>query len=106
MSNVERSRSGATTAQLKSDIDSGRTADKVAYGDPGLSPLGTDDEAAGTPASGRTVAATRERERDIGAAVHAAEANEPKGDRAWFIPTLITVLLVVVVGVGIFVLTR
>ena len=39
-----------TTAQLKADIDSGRTGDKIAFFDPGLSPLGTDDEAAGTPA--------------------------------------------------------
>lgn len=39
-----------TTAQLKGDIDSGRTGDKVGVFDPGLSPLGTDDEAAGTPA--------------------------------------------------------
>jgi hypothetical protein len=38
-----------TTAQLKADIDSGRTGDKVPVFDPGLSPLGTDDEAAGTP---------------------------------------------------------
>ena len=106
MSDVEQSRRGATTAQLKSDIDSGRTADKVAYGDPGLSPLGTDDEAAGTPASAQTVAATRQRERDIGAGVRAEEAKETKGDRAWFIPTLVTVLLVVVVAVGIYVLTR
>ena len=41
---------GSTTAQLKGDIDSGRTGDKNAALDPGLSPLGTDDEAAGTPA--------------------------------------------------------
>jgi hypothetical protein len=39
-----------TTAQLKADIDSGRTGDKNEVFDPGLSPLGTDDEAAGTPA--------------------------------------------------------
>ena len=42
--------SSPTTAQLKADIDSGRTGDKIAFFDPGLSPLGTDDEAAGTPA--------------------------------------------------------
>jgi hypothetical protein len=42
--------SSPTTAQLKADIDSGRTGDKIAAFDPGLSPLGTDDEAAGTPA--------------------------------------------------------
>jgi hypothetical protein len=40
-----------TSAQLKGDIDSGRTGDKVGAYDPGLSPLGTDDEAAGTPPS-------------------------------------------------------
>lgn len=40
---------GSTSAQLKGDIDSGRTGDKNEVFDPGLSPLGTDDEAAGTP---------------------------------------------------------
>jgi hypothetical protein len=38
-----------TSAMLKGDIDSGRTGDKNEVFDPGLSPLGTDDEAAGTP---------------------------------------------------------
>jgi hypothetical protein len=42
--------SAPTTAQLKGDIDSGRTGDKTELFDPGMSPLGTDDEAAGTPA--------------------------------------------------------
>ncbi|MCB8822429.1 hypothetical protein [Microvirga rosea] len=40
-----------TTAMLKADIDSGRTGDKNPVFDPGLSPLGTDDEAAGVPPS-------------------------------------------------------
>lgn len=35
--------------ELKGAIDSGLTGDKVAYPDPGAAPLGTDDEAAGTP---------------------------------------------------------
>jgi hypothetical protein len=35
--------------QLRNDIDSGRTGDKVPYPDPAAAPLGTDDEAAGTP---------------------------------------------------------
>ena len=35
-----------TTAMLKADIDSGVTGDKIAAYDPGLSQLGTDDEAA------------------------------------------------------------
>jgi hypothetical protein len=40
-----------TSAMLKDDIDSGRTGDKVGVFDPGLSTLGTDDEAAGRPPS-------------------------------------------------------
>lgn len=54
---------GSTTAQLKADIDSGRTGDKVASPDPGLSPLGTDDEAAGVPASPDVIAQVREMEK-------------------------------------------
>jgi hypothetical protein len=34
---------------LRSDIDSGRTGDKVEFPDPAAAPLGTDEEAAGTP---------------------------------------------------------
>ncbi len=37
-------------AQLKREIESGVQRDKVSYPDPGASPLGTDDEAAGRPA--------------------------------------------------------
>jgi hypothetical protein len=53
---------GSTTAQLKGDIDSGRTGDKNAAFDPGLSPLGTDDEAAGTPAKPEQVDLARRQE--------------------------------------------
>jgi succinate dehydrogenase / fumarate reductase cytochrome b subunit len=38
-----------TSQELKGAIDSGRTGDKVTFGDLGAAPLGTDDEAAGTP---------------------------------------------------------
>ena len=51
-----------TTAMLKGDIDSGRTGDKVEVFDPGLSPLGTDDEAAGRPPSAFRVALARQYE--------------------------------------------
>ena len=40
-----------TTAELKADIDAGRTGDKVDEFDLAAVPLGTDDEAAGRPAS-------------------------------------------------------
>ena len=45
-----------TTQELKAAIDAGKTGDKIPEGfDPGLSTLGTDDEAAGTPNSPRQV---------------------------------------------------
>lgn len=40
-----------TTDRLRHDIDQGRAGDKVPFADPAAAPLGTDDEAAGTPAS-------------------------------------------------------
>ena len=39
----------ATTEQLRHAIDSGATGDKVDAVDPAAAPLGTDEEAAGTP---------------------------------------------------------
>ena len=44
-----------TVERLRADIDSGRTADKVAASDPASAPLGADDEAAGKPAGIRAV---------------------------------------------------
>ena len=38
-----------TVAQLQDDIQRGRTAGKVNVHDPAAAPLGTDEEAAGTP---------------------------------------------------------
>ena len=49
-------------AMLKGDIDSGRTGDKNEVFDPGLSPLGTDEEAAGTPVAPAQVKRAREQE--------------------------------------------
>lgn len=40
---------GPAAQELKGAIDAGLTGDKVAFADPGAAPLGTDDEAAGTP---------------------------------------------------------
>src|SRR5215212_7405121 len=48
-----------TSAMLKADIDSGRTGDKIGELDPGLSSLGTDDEAAGQPPSAFRIALAR-----------------------------------------------
>jgi succinate dehydrogenase / fumarate reductase cytochrome b subunit len=48
--------------KLKGAIDAGRTGDKVAFGDPGAAPLGTDDEAAGTPDTADRVAVAMRQE--------------------------------------------
>ena len=53
---------GSTTAQLKGDINSGRTGDKNEVFDPGLSPLGTDDEAGGVSPSPEQVDLARHQE--------------------------------------------
>ena len=39
----------STISQLRDDIDAGRTGDKIDWPDPAAVPLGTDEEAAGTP---------------------------------------------------------
>jgi hypothetical protein len=44
---MHHSKPGATSEQLRDDIDAGRTGDKVCAADPAVAPLGTDDEAAG-----------------------------------------------------------
>jgi len=44
-----REQSAPTSDRLRADIDTGREGDKVGFVDPAAAPLGTDDEAAGTP---------------------------------------------------------
>jgi hypothetical protein len=53
---------GSTSAQLKGDIDSGRTGDKNEVFDPGLSPLGTDEEAGGSPLTPQQIDMARHQE--------------------------------------------
>ncbi|MGQ4272932.1 hypothetical protein [Terrihabitans sp. B22-R8] len=48
--------------QLRADIDKGRTGDKIAGSDPAASPLGTDEEAAGTPPPSDAVSDSRANE--------------------------------------------
>ena len=45
-----------TADRLRSDIDSAETGDKIDFPDPAMAPLGTDDEAAGTPPTREQVA--------------------------------------------------
>ena len=53
----------STVAQLRQDIVSGATGDKVGVLDPSMASLGTDDEAAGEPPSPEMIAAVRNEER-------------------------------------------
>jgi hypothetical protein len=78
------------TAQLKADIDSGRTNDKVAWSDPAASPLGTDDEAAGTPPSPARVAMARAAEVS-----RAPEKEEARGMGPWLWAAGIVVLIAI-----------
>lgn len=62
-----------TTARLKEDIDRGAAGAKVAAPDPAAVPLGTDEEAAGTPPSAPAVL-TAHRE-EVGKAPAAARSG-------------------------------
>ena len=72
-----------TSAQLKGDIESGRTGDKNPVGDPALAPLGTDDEAAGRPPNRARTALARHHEnigRWLGGGSPLASAAHAKSD--------------------------
>lgn len=71
-----------TTAMLKADIDSGATGDKVAAYDPGLSQLGTDDEAAGNPPSPERIALARKTQA---ASARVRNGARPRGLDAWIV---------------------
>jgi hypothetical protein len=71
-------RTTTNASQLQDDIDSGRTGDKVAGFDPSAAPLGTDDEAAGTPPSAEAVAVARRQECAQGGGSAAPNAAEPE----------------------------
>lgn len=94
-----------TTAMLKADIDSGRTGDKIAHYDPGLSQLGTDDEAAGNPPSHQRIAQARATEA---APARVRDAAKPHGRNGWVLPMFIgfAALVPVVIGVSLFLFNR
>lgn len=68
----------ATADQLRDAIDDGLTGDKVPAGDPAAAPLGTDEEAAGTPLRGRDLSEALDRERDRAS----AHGSTPPGHAA------------------------
>jgi hypothetical protein len=86
-----------TTAKLKHDIDRGRGGDKVDVIDPAAVPLGTDDEAAGTPPTPRAVEQAHRDE--IGSTTVSSERDD--SDHALAIYIGVIGLIVTTVGVAI-----
>ncbi len=85
-------------AQLRSDIDSGATRDKVPHPDPAAAPLGTDSEAAGAPVDSRAAAlesggATNRGPVDT--SVHGYAAHGRSGT-----PSRLLMALVVLIAIG------
>ena len=76
---------GATVAQLRADIDKS-TGDKVVVTDHPVAPLGTDEEAAGTPIASHVIARTRHYERNKNTATRKITAVEIR--LYWFLAVL------------------
>jgi hypothetical protein len=95
-----------TTAMLKGDVDSGRTRDKVPVFDPGMSPLGTDDEVAGRPPSAFRIALARFHETKArwvgGPRTVAAARDKPDAALSGFIGFIGAVAVVFIVGIWAF----
>ena len=87
-----------TTQQLKADIDSNKTGDKNPEGfDLGLSTLGTDDEAAGTPNTSEQVAmaqALEKRNAPKQPAEQSANVSTPGMPVVWVIGGVLALLVV------------
>lgn len=89
-----------TTDRLRTDIDRGRTGDKVAFSDPATAPLGTDDEAAGTPPSKEAIAHAARQE---GATTPPRQPGRPdRAGQGWitwlFIACIVALGFLVVAG--------
>ena len=88
-----------TTQQLKADIDAGRTGDKVVEGfDLGLSTLGTDDEAAGSPNTPEQVAMARaleKRDAPKPPAEQSARVPKPGWPALWIVVGMFAAVLAV-----------
>ena len=76
--------SGATTEQLRDDIDQGRSGDKVRFRDPAVAPLGTDEEAAGTPIDPQVIAQTRATEARMARPTDAQRSAEGRVSDVWW----------------------
>jgi hypothetical protein len=83
----------SNVAQLKHKIDSGQTGDKVAFPDPAMAPLGTDEEAGGNPTSPELIHHTIKAET-----AHNRPAESLVGLKVMSISILMIILCVAIVG--------
>ncbi len=91
-----------TVERLRSDIDRGRTGEKIDWPDPAAAPLGVDEEAAGTPVPGEGIAMARAHEMQG----PTTRDNPRRGLGAAWILIAVIVLFVVVAGAAGFIATR
>lgn len=93
----------ATVDQLRHDIDTGRTSDKVAAVDPAAAPLGTDDEAAGVSIDPRIIAALRESELRLGDLTRQSlrDSSRPRSDAiVWLLTGAFTSAFAGILGIA------
>lgn len=90
--------------QLRQDIDSGKTGDKVAYPDPAAAPLGSDDEAAGLAAradeNDRRVTQMPESTASGLAQKASAKHDQGRGISSWLIAAAVLIIVLVAAGLA------
>jgi hypothetical protein len=84
---MQSSGRNANPDQLKAAVNAGRTGDKVAALDPAAAPLGTDEEAAGTPINRRILGHVLDEELSkglsLGDPAHAARRDAWSAVALW-----------------------
>jgi hypothetical protein len=83
-----------TVSKLREDIDRGRAGSKIDAPDPAAAPLGTDDEAAGSPNRPDVVVLAHSRE--IGSSPAATTINKPDAGR-WIYLAVIAIFAVLLI---------
>jgi hypothetical protein len=86
--------------QLRAEIDSGRSGDKVAASDPAVAPLGTDEEAGGNPPTRDQVAMARRHE--VGRRVSSPPIDRAGLGQGWWIIAVTVVIGVCVAAAPLF----
>jgi hypothetical protein len=90
--------------ELRSKIDSGLTGDKMPWPDPAAAPLGTDDEAGGTPPTRAQVAMAYRQE-----ASRRVSSRPPDGQglgAAWWMVGITVAIALSIISVAYFLLRR